>query len=180
MVRNAEESPGRTRRLPQWRNAGSDHFVTVTAKAASNVSRRPQIDRRKHDTTQRPPLEMWEEEREHLIPLPEHPYDTAEVLDRTVGPEWHIPYKQNFYSVSYLRIGQTLPVRITDKELIVYSPELREIARHQLAPPGSNQKLTKPEHQPGRDDKQRQELVAACFAEPDGPAFFEELVRTRR
>ena len=142
----------------------------------------PQIDRRKHDTTRRPPLEMWEEEREHLIPLPEHPYDTAEVLYRTVGPEWHIPYKQNFYSVSYLRIGQTLPVRITDKEIIVYSPELREITRHELAPPGSNQKLTKPEHQPGRDDKQRQELLATRFAELglDGPAFFEELVRTRR
>jgi transposase len=142
----------------------------------------PQVDRRKHATTQRPPLEMWEEEREHLVPLPEHPYDTAEVLYRTVGPEWHLPYKQNFYSVSYLRIGQTLPVRVTDKELIVYTPELHEHARHELAPAGSHQKLTKPEHQPGRDDKQRQELLAARFAQlgPDGSAFFEEIVRTRR
>jgi len=142
----------------------------------------PQIDRRKHATTQRTPLEMWEEEKDHLIALPEHPYDTAEVLYRTLGPEWHIPYKQNFYSVSYLRIGQTLPVRVTDKELIVYSPELHEITRHELAPLGSNQKLTKPEHQPGRDDKRRQELLAVRFAEfgSDGAAFFEELVRTRR
>jgi len=142
----------------------------------------PQIDRRKHDTTLRPPLEMWEEERGHLVPLPEHAYDTAEVLYRSVGPEWHIPYKQNFYSVSFLRIGQTLPVRVTENEIIVYSPELTEIARHQLAPPGSHQKLTKPEHQPGRDDKRRLELLAARFAElgPDGPHFFEELVRTRR
>lgn len=142
----------------------------------------PQIDRRKHDTTQRPPLEMWEEEREHLIPLPDHAYDTAEVLYRAVGPEWHLPYKQNFYSVSYLRIGQSLPVRVTENELIVYSPELTEIARHELAPPGSNQKLTKAEHQPGRDDKRRHELLAARFVElgADGPAFFEELVRKRR
>jgi hypothetical protein len=142
----------------------------------------PQVDRRKHGTTQRPPLEMWEEEREHLVPLPQHPYDTAEVLYRTVGPEWHLPYKQNFYSVSYLRIGQTLPVRVTDKELIVYTPELLEHTRHELAPAGSHQRLTKAEHQPGRDDKRRQELLAARFTElgPDGSAFFEELVRTRR
>lgn len=141
-----------------------------------------QIDRRKHDTTQRPPIEMWEEERAHLIALPQHAYDTAEVLYRSVGPEWHIPYKQNFYSVSYLRIGQTLPVRVTDQQLIIYAPELTEIARHELAPPGSNQKLTKTAHAPGRDDKRRHELLAARFAElgPDATVFFQELVRTRR
>jgi hypothetical protein len=41
-------------------------------------------------------------------------YDTAEVLYRTVGPEWHLPYKQNLYSVPWSRIGETLPVRITE------------------------------------------------------------------
>ncbi|GMR22386.1 MAG: hypothetical protein BMS9Abin37_0733 [Acidobacteriota bacterium] len=142
----------------------------------------PQIDHRKHDTTKRPPIEMWEQEREHLVPLPDNPYDTAEVLYRSVGPEWHIPYKQNFYSVSYLRIGQTLPVRVTENELIVYSPEIREITRHELAPAGSNLKRTKAEHAPGRDEKKRLELLAERFAElgPDGAAFFEQLVRTRR
>jgi hypothetical protein len=142
----------------------------------------PQIDRREHDTTHRPPLELWEEERPHLIALPAHAYDTAEVVYRTVGPEWHIPYKQNFYSVPWSRIGQTLPVRITESELIVYAPELTEIARHALVPAAANQTLTQPEHAPGRDDKRRQEVLAARFAElgPDGPRFFEELVRSRR
>ena len=73
----------------------------------------PQIDRRPHATTGRPPLELWDEERAHLVPLPAHAYDTAEVLYRTVGPEWHLPYKQNFYSVPWTRIGETVPVRIT-------------------------------------------------------------------
>lgn len=125
---------------------------------------------------------MWEEEREHLVPQPEHAYDTAEVLYRSVGPEWHIPYKQNFYSVSYLRIGQTLPVRVTEQELIVYSPELNEIARHELMPPGLNHKRTKPEHAPGRDEKRRLKLLAERFAElgPDATTFLEQLVRTRR
>jgi transposase len=142
----------------------------------------PQIDRRKHDTTGRPPLEMWEEERSHLVPLPAHAYDTAEVLYRTVGPEWHIPYKQNFYSVPWSRIGQTLPVRITETELIVYAPEVQEIARHDLAPLGANQRLTKPEHAPGRDEKRRHEQLAQRFAElgAEGPRFLQELVRARR
>jgi hypothetical protein len=125
---------------------------------------------------------MWEEERQHLVPLPAHAYDTAEVVYRTVGPEWHIPYKQNFYSVPWSRIGQTLPVRITETELIVYAPEVREIARHDLASPGAGQRLTKPEHAPGRDEKRRHEQLAQRFAElgPEGPRFLEELVRARR
>lgn len=142
----------------------------------------PQIDRRQHDTTGRPPLEMWEEERAHLVGLPAHAYDTAEVVYRTVGPEWHIPYKQNFYSVPWSRIGQTLPVRITETELIAYAPQVQEIARHELAPPGAGKRLTKPEHAPSRDEKRRHEQLAERFAElgPDGPRFLQELVRTRR
>jgi transposase len=142
----------------------------------------PQIDRRKHGTTGRPPLEMWEEEKEHLLPLPTHPYDTAEVLYRTVGPEWHIPYKQTFYSVPWTCIGQTLPVRVTEAELIVYSPEVREIARHTLETPGRSEPVTKPGHAPGRDEKRRHEQLAKRFAElgPDGTRFLQELVRSRR
>ncbi len=142
----------------------------------------PQIDQRPHDTTGRPPMDLWEEERGHLVPLPAHAYDTADVLYRTVGPEWHIPYKQNFYSVPWSHIGRTLPVRITETELIVYGPTLHEVTRHALARPGANTRVTKPEHAPGRDEQRRHEQLAQRFGElgPDGPRFFEELVRARR
>jgi len=125
---------------------------------------------------------MWEEERAHLIPLPAHRYDTAEVTYRAVGPEWHIPYKQNFYSVPWSRIGQTLPVRITETELIVYAPQVEEITRHTLEAPGAGKRITKSEHRPGRDDKRRHEQLAERFAElgAEGPRFLDELVRTRR
>jgi transposase len=142
----------------------------------------PQIDRRPHDTTKRPPLELWEEERPHLLPLPGHPYDTADVFYRTVGPEWHLPYKQNHYSVPSTLIGLTLPVRVTEHDFIVYGVALHEIARHALVPPGANQRVTNPAHAPGRDDKRRHEQLAERFAElgPVGPPFFEALVRERR
>ncbi len=142
----------------------------------------PQIDARPHATTGRPPLVLWEEERAHLVPLPAHAYDTAAVVYRVVGPEWHIPYTQNFYSVPWSHIGLALPVRVTETELVVYGPGLKEVTRHTLEPPGAGRRVTKPEHAPGRDEQRRHEQLAARFSElgPDGPRFFEALVRTRR
>jgi len=92
-------------------------------------------------------------------------------------------YLQNFYSVPWQRIGELLPVRITEKELIVYGPDVREIARHELYPSGiTGEKHTLPEHVPARDHQQKYELLKERFAEfgADGVLFLEELVRTRR
>jgi len=140
------------------------------------------VDLRPHRTTKRPPLELWEQERPHLLPLPEHPYDTAEVFCGCVGPEWHIPYRQNFYSVPWTRIGQWVSVRVTETEIIVYGPDVHEIARHLLAPPGQNVRRTVAEHAPGADEPRRYELLRERFAElgPQGPPFLEGLVRNRR
>ncbi len=142
----------------------------------------PKVDHRPHRTTKRPPIELWQQERPHLLPLPEHSYDTAEVFYRSVGPEWHVPYRQNLYSVPWTRIGQSLPVRATQTELIVYSPDVGEIARHVLAPPGRGEKRTNPEHAPGADEPRRYELLRERFAElgEQGPPFLEGLVRNRR
>ena len=142
----------------------------------------PQIDRRPHGTTGRSPLALWDEERPHLVSLPAQAYDTAQVLYRTVGPEWRIPYQQNVYTVPSSQIGRTLPVRITETELIVYGTDLRELTRHGLAPAGAGQTVSNPAHAPSRDDKRRHEELAARFAElgPDGPRFLEDLVRARR
>jgi hypothetical protein len=92
-------------------------------------------------------------------------------------------YQQNFYSVPWQRIGELLPVRITEKELIVYGPDVREIARHELYPSGiTGEKHSLPEHTPGRDHHQKYELLKERFAEfgADGMLFFDELIRTRR
>jgi hypothetical protein len=100
-----------------------------------------------------------------------------------VNSEGHVLYRQNFYSAPWQRIGELLPVRITEKELIVYRPDVREIARHPLYPSGiTRAKHTLPEHTPARDPQQKYELLKERFAEcgQDGILFLEELVRTRR
>ena len=140
-------------------------------------------DVRVHRETKRRPIDLFEEEKPHLLALPAHAYDTARVLYRTVDPEGHIAYLQNFYSVPWQRIGELLPVRVTENELIVYGPDVKEIARHELYPAGTiGQRRTLPAHSPGRDHHQKREMLAQRFAEfgPEGVRFFEELLRARR
>lgn len=81
------------------------------------------------------------------------------------------------------RIGELLPVRVTEKELIVYSPDVKEIARHELYPSGiTAQKRSLPAHSPGRDHLQKRELLQQRFAEfgAEGVRFFDQLLRARR
>lgn len=102
-----------------------DHLNEVTAWWLENVS-----DVHLHRETKRRPIDLYQEELPYLLPLPANPYDTAEVLYRIVNVEGYVPYRQNFYSVPWQRIGDLLPVRVTENELIVYGPDIIEIARH--------------------------------------------------
>ena len=157
---------------------GLDHLNEVTAWWLANVS-----DVRQHRTTGKTPLELHQLELGYLLPLPENAYDTAEVLYRTVNSEGYVSYRQNFYSVPWQRIGQLLPVRITPNELIVYGPEIAEIARHPLmAAAQTPQKSTQKNHQPPPDLRRRHELLRQRFEQlgTESAAFFDQLVRTRR
>jgi transposase len=154
-----------------------EHLNQMTAQWLAEIA-----DVRIHRETKRRPIDLYEEERPHLLALPTQPYDTARVLYRTVDPEGHVAWLQNFYSVPWQRIGELLPVRVTEKELIVYGPDVKEIARHELFPSGiTGQKHSLPEHSPSRDHQQKRELLKQRFAEfgPDGTLFFDELLRTR-
>jgi transposase len=155
-----------------------DHLNEMAKRWLAEIA-----DLRVHRETKRRPIDLYEEEKPHLLALPAQPYDTARVLYRTVDAEGHVAWLQNFYSVPWQRIGELLPVRVTENELIVYGPDVKEIARHELVPSGvTGQKRSLSEHSPGRDLRQKRELLEQRFAEfgPDGVLFFHELLRTRR
>src|SRR6202043_3308856 len=117
-----------------------------------------------HRETKRRPIDLYEEEKSHLLSLPARAYDTAQVFYRTVNPEGHVAYLQNFYSVPWQRIGELLPVRITEKELIVYGPDVKEIARHDLfCSAAVGEQRSFPAHSPGRDHSQKRELLKQRF-----------------
>jgi len=155
-----------------------EHLNQVTAQWLAHTA-----DVRFHQEIKGRPIDRFQEEKAHLLRLPVRPYDTAQVLYRTVNSEGHVLYRQNFYSVPWQRIGELLPVRVTEKELIVYGPDVREIARHPVYASGiTGEKHALPEHSPTRDHHQKYELLKERFAEfgPDGVLFFDQLIHTRR
>jgi hypothetical protein len=58
-------------------------------------------DLRDHKETKRRLLDLYLEEKPHLLPLPAHSYDTAETVYRTVNCEGQVAYRQNFYSAPW-------------------------------------------------------------------------------
>ena len=155
-----------------------EHLNEVTMRWLAETA-----DVRIHRETKRRPIDLYEEEKPHLLGLPARRYDTARVLYRTVNPEGFVPYLQNFYSVPWQRIGELLPVRVTENELIVYGPDVKEIARHELYASGvTGEKHSLPQHAPGRDHRQKRELLRQRFTEfgTDGVLFFDGLLSSKR
>jgi transposase len=99
-------------------------------------------DVRPHKKTRRAPLEMFEaEERDKLIPLPSHPYDTARVRYCLCSIDGFVSWEGNRYAVPYDHVTDFLPVRVTQRELFVYAADLSVVAHHELAPRGAGKDL---------------------------------------
>ncbi len=129
------------------------------------------------------PAERHRDELPHLIPLPACAYEIAPVVYRTVGVEGTISYGQNGYSVPWRYIGRVLPVRVKERELIIYDPWLEEIARHVLLPgTARGQRVLDPGHRPREEARQRQAELEARYAELGEPGrrFLEGLLRAQR
>jgi transposase len=129
------------------------------------------------------PLQLHQEELPHLIPLPAQPYDLWPVTYRTVDVEGRVTYRQNGYSVPWRYIGSVLPVRVTETEVIIYDPQVAEIARHALLPRTvTGQRSVHKEHRPAEDTRHRQAQLEERFAELGATAvrFLEGLLQTQR
>ena len=151
-----------------------DHLNEVTAWWLSEVA-----DVRAHRKTGRRPIDLHAEERPHLLPLPEQPYDTSEVVSRTVSVEGLIAYRQNFYSVPWSYIGQVVNVRVTEDSLIIYDSFVRQIARHGLlARSVAGEQRVARSHRPRDDKGEREQALRTRFEElgATATAFFERLV----
>jgi transposase len=103
---------------------------------------RQKSDLHVHDTTGRPPLELFmEQEQDALQPLPRHPYDCAEVYLRVCDLEGYIEFETNRYPVPYEYVADILTLKATEHEIIIYSAELALLVRHQRLAAGSVTKL---------------------------------------
>jgi transposase len=105
-------------------------------------------DVRIHGTTKRRPIDLYAEEQSHLLPLPANHYDTAHVVYRVVDSSGTIVYANNQYSVPWRLVGELLPVRIAEKELIAYNHSLEVVATHPLLVGVSGRASIDPSHRP--------------------------------
>jgi transposase len=155
-----------------------EHLNEVTAWWLRHVA-----DVRVHRETKQRPIDRHAEEQPHLIALPATPYDVHTVEYRVVNVEGCVVYRQNSYSVPWRYIGQALPVRVTETAVIVYSPQLEEVARHGLVPRGqTGQRCVQAAHRPSADPRQHEGMLRDRFAElgPVAAQFLAGLLASQR
>ncbi len=121
-----------------------------------------------HDTTKERPIDRFAREAEHLLPLPSHPYDTAEVGYRVVTDEAFVRY-----SVPFAHVLDLVVLRVTEHEVFVYKADLSLVARHEKAPRGHPDPVVDPAHRPPRKARHDVEALAARLSEmgDDAAAF---------
>jgi transposase len=154
-----------------------DHLNDLTRWWLTQVA-----DVRLQRETKERPLDRYARERPHLLALPAQPYDTALVVYRVVNVEGFVAYQQNFYSVPWRWLGQALPLRVSEDELVIYTPQLEVLARHRLFPrAATNQRSEDKAHRPREDSAQHLTLLRARFAELGEVAvrFLDRLVDQR-
>ncbi len=157
---------------------GLEHLNETAAWWLAEVA-----DVRTHSQTRARPIDRHAEERPRLIPLPAQPYDAAEVVYRTVDAEGFVVYRQNFYSVPWRLIGQSVAVRVTEAEVVIHDQAFVAAARHRLFPrAAAGQRSHCHDHDPTRDAQRRSEQLAEHFAAfgATGTRFLEGLLAGHR
>jgi hypothetical protein len=154
------------------------HLNEVTAWWLDEVA-----DVRVPRSTGQTPRQRHAEELPQLLPLPACDFQADPVVYRTVDAEGFVAWRGNRYAVPYCHIGRLLPVRLSETALIVYGPDLQEIARHPLfARSCTGQQSVLPGQHPQVDRQLQQAQLQERFAAL-GPAalrFYEGLLKHQR
>lgn len=117
-----------------------------------------------HDTTRRPPLELFKEaEAAALQSLPRNPYDTCEVALRVATVDGFVEWETNRYSIPFAHVGDILTVKATEKEVHIYGGDLLPLGSHERLPRGSCRTVTSPNHRVVKSDRYGLEPVRESF-----------------
>lgn len=84
---------------------------------------------RLHGETGRKPIEMFEEEKARLRPLPPIDYDPAAIRPVTATSRCRVVFETNRYSVPHLYAGQKLTLKVYPERLLLYHFE-KLVATH--------------------------------------------------
>jgi transposase len=82
-----------------------------------------------HGTTRRRPVDLFQEEKPLLAPLPVLPYDTRILVPALVTADARVRFETNTYTVPPDYVGERLVLRASPAEVRIYRRD-REVARH--------------------------------------------------
>lgn len=138
---------------------------------------------RLHGTTQRRPIDMFEEERAALRALPPEPYEVAVFGVHRVRKDCHVRVRENFYSVPWRLVGQDLLVRLTETHVSVLAGEER--VAHHVRAIGRGQDVTDRAHYPpfqreATQDVHRRRTGEIRSAGPNAADYLGRLQQGRR
>jgi transposase len=100
---------------------------------------------RRHGTTGQKPLELFQKEREHLLPLPIRPFELVVWKRASVHRDCHVQHDGRLYSVPWRLVGSSVWIRATPTSLVVYHED-QPVARHDRR--GHGWRTTLDEHLP--------------------------------
>jgi len=102
--------------------------------------------------------EALEEEREHLLPLPAHPFETDQLLSIRSGKTIYVRFDLNDYSIPHTAIQRPLTLLASDTTVRILDGQA-EIARHRRSY-DKRQRITDPKHQQALIEHKRKALGA--------------------
>jgi transposase len=130
-------------------------------------------NRRTHGTTKRVPLEVWQQtERDALLPLPALRYEFYHVEERKVTRFGHVIFQNNYYSVPYQLVGQTLRL-YSNGALLRISHAGQEVALHLTLNGDKGQYVTQDAHLPPHKQLHGPEYYAQRVEQEIGPEALE-------
>jgi transposase len=94
-------------------------------------------DVRKHRTTGRKPIEMFQDELSFLLPLPKTHYDTSLIVYRVVNQQSCIQWQGCYYYVPGDHMFKSCPVRITGDRVLIYTPDFEQVIAYAFPDKGS-------------------------------------------
>jgi transposase len=82
-----------------------------------------------HGETKRRPIDMFQEEKASLLPLPPHPYDIGTISQARASSQFRVTVDTNYYSVPAECAGASVTVKSYPDRICIYRDD-KIIARH--------------------------------------------------
>jgi len=135
-----------------------------------------------HGETRKKPIELLKEEKPHLLPLPPHCFDIANVTQVRASSQFRIALDSNHYSVPAQYVGARLTLKAYPDRLCIYHEDVliarhpRSFDRHQDFEDPDHPKPLLAQRKKARDQSLFLRFIALS---PKAPDYYRELDKRR-